>query len=130
MATFLLDTCVIIDALNNKRGRPALLLDLVKSGHVLACCPINITEVYAGMRPKEETATEEFFASLQHVPIAPSAARLAGELKRDYARKGTTLNLGDVIIAAVAIHNKLTLLTDNTKDFPMAGLSLYPLPKV
>jgi len=130
MATFLLDTSVIIDTLNNKRGRPALLLDLVKSGHVLACCPINITEVYAGMRPKEETATEEFFASLQHVPIAPSAARLAGELKRDYARKGTTLNLGDVIIAAVAIHNKLTLLTDNTKDFPMAGLSLYPLPKV
>ena len=130
MATFLLDTCVIIDALNNKRGRPALLLDLVKSGHVLACCPINITEVYAGMRPKEETATEEFFASLQHVPIAPSAARLAGELKRDYARKGTTLNLGDVIIAAVAIHNKLTLLTDNTKDFPMADLSLYPLPEV
>ena len=130
MATFLLDTCVIIDVLNNKRGRPALLLDLVKSGHVLACCPIHITEVYAGMRPKEETATGEFFASLQQVPIAPSAARLAGELKRDYARKGTTLNLGDVIIAAVAIHSKLTLLTDNTKDFPMAGLSLYPLPKV
>ena len=130
MATFLLDTCVIIDTLNNKRGRPALLLDLVRSGHVLACCPINITEVYAGMRPKEEAATEEFFASLQHIPIAPPAARLAGELKRDYARKGTTLNLGDVIIAAVAIHNELTLLTDNTKDFPMADLSLYPLPKV
>ena len=130
MVTFLMDTCVIIDVLNNKRGRPALLLDLVKSGHVLACCPINITEVNSGMRPKEETATEEFFASLQHVPIAPSAARLAGELKRDYARKGTTLNLGDVIIGAVAIHNKLTLLTDNTKDFPMADLSLYPLPKV
>ena len=43
MATFLLDTCVIIDALNNKRNRRALLLALVKSGHVLACCPINIT---------------------------------------------------------------------------------------
>ena len=130
MATFLLDTCVIIDALNNKRGRPALLLDLVRSGHVLACCPINITEVYAGMRPKEEAATEGLLASLQHLPIAPAAARLAGEFKRDYARKGTTLNLGDVIVAAVAIHNALTLLTDNTKDFPMAELSLYPLPKV
>src|ERR1035437_5671523 len=128
MATFLLDTCVIIDALNNKRGRPALLLDLVRSGHVLACCPINITEVYAGMRPKEEAATEELFASLQHFPIAPPAARLAGELKRDSARKGTTLNLGDVIIAAVAIHYELTLLTDNVKDFPMENLSLQPLP--
>jgi predicted nucleic acid-binding protein len=129
MATFLLDTCVIIDVLNNKRGRPALLLDLVRAGHVLACCPINITEVYAGMRPKEEAATEGFLSSLQYVPIVPPAARLAGELKRDYARKGTTLNLGDVIIAAVAVHNQITLLTDNNKDFPMAGLSLYPLPK-
>jgi predicted nucleic acid-binding protein len=129
MATFLLDTCVIIDALNDKRGRPALLLDLVRSGHVLACCPINITEVYAGMRPKEEAATEGLLSSLQYVPITPPAARLAGELKRDYARKGTTLNLGDVIIAAVAVHNALTLLTDNTKDFPMGALSLYPMPK-
>ena len=42
---------------------------------------------------------------------------------------GTPLNLGDVIIAAVAIHDGLTLLTDNTKDFPMPNLSLYPLPK-
>ena len=129
MATFLLDTCVIIDALNNKRGRPALLLDLVRSGHVLACCPINITEVYAGMRPKEEAATEVLLASFQHVPITQPAARLAGEFKRDYARKGMTLNLGDVIIAAVAIHNDLNLLTDNTNDFPMADLALFPLPK-
>jgi predicted nucleic acid-binding protein len=129
MAIFLLDTSVIIDALNNKRNRPSFLLNLVKSGHVLACCPINITEVYAGMRPKEEASTEELFASLQHFPIAPPAARLAGEFKRDYARKGITLNLGDVVIAAVAIHNELTLLTDNTKDFPMANLVLYPLPK-
>jgi len=128
MATFLLDTSVIIDALNNRRGRPAFLLELVKAGHVLACCPINITEVYAGMRPKEEAATEELFASLQHFPIAPPAARLAGELKREYARKGTTLNLGDVIIAAVAMHYELTLLTDNVKDFPMKELSLHPLP--
>jgi len=128
MATFLLDTSVIIDVLNNKRGRPAMLLEMVKAGHVLACCPINITEVYAGMRPKEQAATEELFASLQHFPIAPPAARLAGELKRGYARKGTTLNLGDVIIAAVAIHYELTLLTDNVKDFPMEDLLLHPLP--
>jgi predicted nucleic acid-binding protein len=129
MASFLLDTSVIIDVLNNKRGRPAMLLELVRAGHVLACCPINITEVYAGMRPKEQAATGEIFASLQHFPIAPAAARLAGELKRDYARKGATLNLGDVIIAAVAIHYHLTLLTDNVKDFPMEDLSLQPLPR-
>jgi predicted nucleic acid-binding protein len=128
MATFLLDTSVIIDVLNNKRNRPNLLLEIVRAGHLLSCCPINITEVYAGMRPKEESATEEFIAGLQQFPITPSAARLAGELKRDYARKGTTLNLGDVIIAAVAIHYGLTLITDNIKDFPMKNLALEALP--
>ena len=128
MAIFLLDTSVIIDVLNNKRRRPAFLLELVQAGHVLACCPINITEVYAGMRPKEEAATEELFASLQHFPIPPPAARLAGELKRGFAKKGITLNLGDVIIAAVAMHYELTLVTDNVRDFPMKELSLHPLP--
>jgi tRNA(fMet)-specific endonuclease VapC len=130
MATFLLDTCVMIDALNNKRNRASFLLNLLKSDHILACCPINITEIYAGMKPKEELATEAFLASLQHFPISPSAARMAGRLKRDFARKGITLNLGDVIIAAVAIHNDVALLTDNSKDFPIPELLLYPLPKV
>ena len=129
MATFLLDTSVIIDVLNNKRNRPALLLELLKAGHLLACCPINITEVYAGLRPKEENATEEFLASLKYYPITQQAARLAGLLRRDYGRKGTTLNLGDVMIAAVGIENQLTLLTDNVKDFPMEDLSLYAMPK-
>lgn len=99
MATFLLDTCVIIDLLNNKRDRAALLLGLVGSGHVLACCPINVTEIYAGMRPREQAATDAFLDSLQYIPIAPAAARLAGAFKREYSRRGATLNLGDVMIA-------------------------------
>jgi len=130
MAVYLLDTSVIIDVLNNKRGRPALLLDLTRAGHTLACCPINITEVYAGLRPKEEAATGAFLNSLQYLTISPQAARLAGDFKRNYARKGITLNLGDVIIAAVAVEHEFTLLTDNVKDFPMEDLSVYPLQKV
>ncbi len=129
MATFLLDTSVIIDALNNKRGRHELLLQLLDEGHALACCPINITEVYAGMRPKEEAVTGRFLESLELYPISWAVAKLAGDLKRGYSRKGKTLNLGDVIIAATALHNALTLLTDNVKDFPMKDLSLFPLPE-
>src|ERR1039457_2230350 len=111
MAVYLLDTTVMIDVLNNKRGRSALLLELAEAGHTLACCPINITEVYAGLRPREERAADELLSSLQYFPIAPQAARLAGELRRGYARRGVTLNLGDVLIAAVAIYNDLTLMT-------------------
>jgi predicted nucleic acid-binding protein len=126
--TYLLDTSVIIDALNNKRGRRDLLLSSAKQGHLLACCPINVTEIYAGMRPKEEEATEEFLHSLEYYHITWPVARLAGLLKRDYARNGTTLTVADAIIAAVALVHELTLVTDNVKDFPMKDLLLYPLP--
>ena len=128
MATYLVDTSVIIDALNDKRGRRDLLLALVKQGHLLACCPINVMEVYAGMREKEEAATEEFLRSLEYYHLTWAVARLAGLLKRDYWQKGTTLTVADATIGAVALAHELTLMTDNVKDFPMKELVLYPLP--
>ncbi len=127
MPTYLLDTSVIIDDLNDKQGRRALLLDLLNQGHLLACCPINVSEIYAGLRPKEETATEEFLRSLQYYDITWPIARLAGLLKRDYSRKGKTLTISDSTIAAVALHHKLTLITDNVRDFLMKELVVYPL---
>lgn len=128
MATYLLDTSVIIDALAARRGRRNLLLGLVKQGNLLACCPITVTEVYAGLRPKEEAATEEFLRSLEYYHLTWPVARLAGLMKRDYGRKGTTMTVADATIAAVALVHELTLMTDNVKDFPMKELSLYPLP--
>jgi predicted nucleic acid-binding protein len=129
MARILLDTSVIIDALNGHRGRAGFLEDLLEAGNTLACCPVNVTEVYAGMRPNEANVTEEFLGSLEFIPLSWAAAKKAGLLKRDHAKKGITLNLGDATIAAVAIENDLTLLTDNTKHFPMKEISLGSLPK-
>jgi predicted nucleic acid-binding protein len=128
MSTFLLDTSVIVDTINGKRGRDQLLLDLIAQGNTLACCSINITEVYAGMRPSEELRTTGLLKSLKFYPVTWEVARLAGELKYDHARKGISLATTDVTIAAVAIHNQLPLITDNTKHYPMKELVLYPLP--
>ena len=128
MATFLLDTSVIIDAINNKKDRRQFLRDLLTAGNQLACCAINVTEIYAGIRPAEEQNTAAFLSTLAYYPVTFPAARLAGELKRDFGKKGTTLSVTDTVIAAVAIHHDLALVTDNTKDFPMNELNLYPLP--
>lgn len=128
MATYLLDTSVIIDALNNKRGRRDFLLNIVKQGNLLACCSINVTEIYAGTRPKEEQTTEQFLRSLEYYHTTWAVARLAGLLKRDLGRKGTTITVADATIAAVALAHELILMTGNVKDFPMKDLILYPLP--
>jgi len=88
MATYLLDTTVIIDALNDKRNRRQLLRELTATGNILACSPINITEVYAGLRPKEEEGTARFLHTLQLYPMTWPVIELAGLLKRRLRQEG------------------------------------------
>jgi tRNA(fMet)-specific endonuclease VapC len=121
---YLLDTSRIIDALNGRRERKAHLSHLLAAGHTLACCTINVIEVYAGMRPKERKATESFLQNLEYFEVTWKIAERAGRLRYDWARKGHTLSLPDVTIAAVAIENGLILLTDNARHFPMPELRL------
>jgi predicted nucleic acid-binding protein len=128
MATYLLDTTVIIDAINDKRNRNRSLISLAEEGNTLACCAINIAEVYAGMRTKEEVRTNALLHSLQLYPITFAVAELAGRLKRDYSARGKTRSITDTLIVAVALYHYLSLVTDNVKDFPMPELSFHTLP--
>ncbi len=125
MTRYLLDTDVIIDALHNKRGRRELLRDLVLRRHVLGCCSINITELYAGMEPSEEAATRELLSGLEYYQVRFEAAQTAGRLRRDLARRGRTLSLADATIAAVALTEELILITGNSKDYPIPQLVLH-----
>jgi predicted nucleic acid-binding protein len=125
MPTYLLDTSIIIDVLNNKRERPQLLKSLLDQGHSLACCAINVSEVYAGLRPKEELRTREFLESLDYLEVTWEIARHAGLLKRDYGQKGQALSLADATLAALAIEHGCPFITDNRKHFPMKNLSLF-----
>ena len=129
MATLLLDSSVIFDHLNGRNGRTEFLVQLIDQGHILACCSVNITEVYAGLRAGEEKGTAAFLDSLQCLPVTAEIARQAGLLWRDWRAKGKTLSYDDVTIAAVALANRAPLLTDNRKHFPMAELTLFPLPE-
>jgi predicted nucleic acid-binding protein len=127
--TVLLDTCVLVDALNHRAGRREFLLDLTAQGHVLASCAITVAEIYAGMRPNEARKTAAWLASLRYFDTPESTAKLGGELRAAWKRKSRTLSATDTLIAAVAIDHGLTLATDNLKDFPMTELRFLPLPK-
>jgi len=129
MTAVLLDSSVIFDHLNGRRGRTAYLDQLLGKGYLMACCAVNITAVYAGLRPGEEAATEAFLGSLEYLPVTPAIARQAGLLRRDWQKKGHTLSYTDVTIAAVALSHQVPLVTDNRKHFPMPELDLLDLPR-
>lgn len=122
---YLLDTTVIIDAINRRNKRDELIASFFQIGGMLACCPINIAEVYGGMRPDEEQRTGAFIKSLKMYQITSEVAERAGRMQYAYRKKGKTIFISDLLIASVAITNKITLVTDNIKDFPMPELQMY-----
>jgi predicted nucleic acid-binding protein len=127
--TILLDTNVLIDVLNGRKGRREFLRELALRNDRFACCAVTVAEVYAGMRPTEARDTEELMESLDYFDLSSGAARRAGLLKGVWARKGVTLELPDVLIAMVAIEHDLALATGNRKHYPMPELHLIPLPE-
>jgi predicted nucleic acid-binding protein len=123
----LLDTSVLIDALRLRHRRRELLAELVQAGHTLATTALNVAEVYAGMLPNEAQRTEAFLGALECHDLTATSGRRAGALKQQWGKKGRTLALADMIVAAIALELGCTLMTDNRKDFPMQELDKFEL---
>ena len=126
----LLDTSVLIDALRLRHSRRELLAELVQAGHTLSTTALNVAEVYAGMRPDEAQRTEVLLGALECYELTGTSGRRAGALKQQWSKKGRTLALADMIVAALALEHGCTLMTDNRKDFPMEELDKFDLPEM
>lgn len=126
----LLDTSVLIDTLRLRHGRRGLLAELVQAGHTLSTTALNVAEVYAGMRPDEAQRTEALLSALDCYDLTGTSGRRAGALRQQWSKKGRTLALADMIVAAIASEHGCTLMTDNRKDFPMEELLKFDLPEM
>jgi predicted nucleic acid-binding protein len=120
MAKYLLDTTIIIDHLRGDKKVNFYLERIGQRGDIAGCCCINIAETYAGMRKKEKEKTDRFIESLYYFEVTKEVAKLAGELRQKYLKKGKTLATTDVIITATATTYNLILITKNVKHYPFS----------
>lgn len=128
MAGYLLDSGIVIRHLRGHKEIVQLLRGLGKTGR-MAISAVTRLEIHAGMHEEERHDTQRFLSRLLTYPIDEEIADRAGDYLYEYRRQGITLSIPDVIIATTAILHRLTLVTSNTKHFPMPGVSLHPFSK-
>lgn len=128
MNLLLIDTNIIIDALKKKRGRADYLESLAFHGFTLSLCAVVLAELYTGVSQSDVSKVEGMTRDFVFLATNAELARMAGLFRKRYREQGVSLSIPDCLIAAVAIHYNVMLLTDNQKDFPMPELRLYPLP--
>ncbi len=118
MTDHLLDSNILILALRSQTAALDLLDQLRVEGDVFTSVAVR-TELFAGMRPHEESRTLELLTSLVNLPVTIFIADRAGRLIYDYARRGFQVSFPDALIAATALEHDLTLVTTNARHFPM-----------
>ena len=87
-------------------------------------------ELYFAARTSRAAAhnlrmVEEFCRPLQSLPFDDDCAETYGQLRAELQLRGQTIGANDLMIAATAINQKVTLVTHNTREFMrVAGLRL------
>ena len=121
-ARFLLDTNIVSYLLKEKM--PAVQWHINEVGpDSLVVSSMTEAEVFYGVakRPgaaRLRAAAESFFAAAAVLPWDSAAARTYGQLRAEQERKGLSLSVEDLMIAAHALSLDLTLVThDNAFSF-------------
>lgn len=70
---------------------------------------------------------EAMLAGCEVLSFDSSAAVLAGRIDAELKRRGTTINLNDAMIAAIALGAKVPIVTGNTPHFEAVKSVGYPL---
>ncbi|MBI2908442.1 MAG: PIN domain-containing protein [Chloroflexi bacterium] len=127
MGSYLLDSDTLIGYLRGRKAALNLLAELHEGGGLLGVCSINIAEVYSGVAEAERPAVARFLDALHYFETTAEAAKLAGQYRYEFARRGISLPVADTLVAAVAAENHAVVVTGNIKDYPMTEVRTIDL---
>jgi predicted nucleic acid-binding protein len=108
----LIDTSAWIDFFRRKK-EPVfeLVAGYLRDQKAIGSGIVLLELLRGGKSLKELTVIKELFSVIKMVDPNPESYRLAGQLGYSIARKGNTLGVVDLLVAQLAIENRLKLLT-------------------
>lgn len=116
----LLDTNICIYIINAK---PPAVLERFKSYRLgeIGVCSVVAAELAFGVAKsgsvRNRQALEMFLAPLTLLPFDEPAAWAYGDLRAELERRGTPIGSLDTMIAAHALSQQATLITNNSREF-------------
>lgn len=120
MLKYLLDTNIVIYVL---KRRPIKVLDVFnKNASRMAISSITLSELMYGVEKSSQIdknleAVEDFISHLDVLSYDAKASQHYGQIKAKLEKKGQIIGENDIHIAAHAISQGLTLVTNNLKEF-------------
>ena len=124
MQRYCLETSFIVDFLREKEDAIEKYREI--KGRKLETTSVVAWEVLRGPkltgRVKEYKEAVKLFERLNILPFTLTSSRIASEIELDLKEKGRSVNLIDVLIAAVAIENNSKLVTRDEGYIDIRGL--------
>lgn len=124
----LLDSNICIHVINAK---PPAVLERFRQHRMgeIGLCSVVAAELAYGVAKsgsaRNRQALEMFLAPLVILPFDEAALLAYGDLRAELERKGTPIGALDTMIAAHALSQQSTLITNNTREFArVPGLAL------
>ena len=118
---YLLDTNPCIQYLNGTSDTLRRRLDTAEEGAVCVCSVVKAELFYGAKKSREPSRVlelqERFLARYASIPFDDGAACCYGTIRADLERAGTPIGANDLMIAAIAAANGLTLVTHNVREF-------------
>jgi len=119
---YLPDTNIIIRALYGHNEKD--FLEAVFSQNKLMLSVIVVAEFLAGASKVDKSKFDKLLKGSEVVSIDQDVAIEASKYRKKYLRKSKRVFLLDCFLAAQAKVNNLTLVTNNTQDFPMKDIKI------
>ena len=119
--TYLLDTNTCIAYLGGKSARLTAKLNELLPQDVSICAVVKAELLFGAAKSQRAdenmSRVTRFMEPLRSYPFDDSAAQLYAKVRYHLERAGTPIGPNDLIIAAIALSQKCTVVTANVREF-------------